>query len=163
IGAWVEFPTPTVTIAAGASVAVPFKINIPAKALPGDHVGGIVVSLASGSDVKLDTRVAVRLYMRISGLLQPVLTARYVEASYSGVTNPFGTGPVAVNYTVTNTGNIRLQSHAKIVVKSAIFGTTIATAAVPDLPELLPRQQVTYHAKINGVFPAGPLDVNVEL
>lgn len=163
IGAWVSFPTPTVTIAAGASVAVPFKIAIPANATPGDHAGGVLVSLATGTDVKLDTRVAVRLYLRIAGLLRPVLAAKYLQAAYSGVGNPFGSGSVALTYTVVNSGNIRLQSHAKVVVRSAIFGNTLSSKTLADLPELLPRQQVTYHAELSGVFPAGPLNVSVEL
>jgi hypothetical protein len=163
IGSWMQFTAPTVTIDAGATVAVPFKVVVPANATPGDHAGGVVVSLATGTDVKVDTRVAVRLYLRIAGLLRPVLAAQKVEAHYAGVGNPFGSGSVSVSYTAENTGNIRLQSHAKLVVKSALTGITLAEKKLPDLPELLPGQRVPHEAEIGGVFPSGPLTVRVEL
>lgn len=163
IGSWMQFQAPSVTIDAGATVAVPFKVVVPANATPGDHAGGVVVSLATGTDVKVDTRVAVRLYLRIAGLLRPTLAAQKVEAEYAGVGNPFGSGRVTVSYTAENTGNIRLQSHAKLVVKSALTGITLAEKKLPDLPELLPGQRVPHTADIDGVFPAGPLTVRVEL
>ncbi|MET7419415.1 DUF916 domain-containing protein [Dactylosporangium sp. NPDC005555] len=163
IGSWMQFPASTITIDAGATVAVPFKIAVPANATPGDHAGGVVVSLATGTDVKVDTRVAVRLYLRIAGLLRPILAVTKVEADYAGVTDPFGTGTVSVTYTAENTGNIRLQSRAKLVVKSALTGITLAERKLPDLAELLPGQRVPHEADVTGVFPAGPLTVRIEL
>ncbi|MDG6101778.1 DUF916 domain-containing protein [Dactylosporangium aurantiacum] len=163
IGTWMQFPASTVTIDAGATVAVPFKVIVPANATPGDHAGGVVVSLATGTDVKVDTRVAVRVYLRIAGLLRPVLAATKVEADYTGVGNPFGSGSVSVSYTTENTGNIRLRSHPKLVVTSALTGITLAERRLPDLPELLPGQRVPHQTEIGGVFPAGPLTVRVEL
>jgi hypothetical protein len=163
IGAWVTFPAQKVTIAAGHSVVVAFRVTIPRDATPGDHAGGVVVSLATGSDVRLDTRVAVRLYLRVPGFLRPELTVQYVRPTYSGVANPFGTGGVSLTYTVVNTGNIRLSSHPKVKVTSALFGSTLAQTTPEDLPELLPGGKVTFAAHLAGVFPAGPLTVTVEL
>lgn len=163
IGSWMRFDAPTVTIDAGATVAVPFTVVVPVNATPGDHAGGVVVSLATGTDVKVDTRVAVRLYLRIAGLLRPVLAAQQVDAHYTGAGNPFGSGTVSVSYTAENTGNIRLQSHAKLVVTSALTGITLAEQKLPDLAELLPGQRVPHQAEIGGVFPAGPLTVRVDL
>ncbi|MER7005142.1 DUF916 domain-containing protein [Dactylosporangium sp. NPDC000555] len=164
IGSWMKFPSQTVDIDAGASVSVPFLIDVPANATPGDHAGGVVVSLATGgTDVKLDTRVAVRLYLRIAGLLRPTLETQKVRATYNGVGNPIGKGGVDVTYTVVNTGNIRLSSHARVTVTSAIFGARLGGEDRKDLAELLPGQRVTYTAHVDGVFPAGPIDANVEL
>jgi hypothetical protein len=164
IGSWVTFPANTVAIPAGQSVAVQFKVSVPANAAPGDHAGGIVVSLSSGSNVRLDTRVAVRLYMRVPGFLRPILGVTYVTPTFTGSTfNPFATGSVDVSYTVVNTGNIRLQSHPTVTVKSALFGATLATVKPADLAEILPGQEVTYTAHLTGVYPAGPLTVTVAL
>jgi hypothetical protein len=163
VGAWVSFPAPTVTIPAGASVPVPFRIAVPAGATPGDHAGGVVVSVTSGTEVKLDTRVAVRLYLRIAGFLRPTLAVQGVQATYRGVGNPFGKGGVDVTYTVVNTGNIRLRGHPKASASSSWFGTAYGRVTPPDLPELLPGQRATFHAQLDGVFPAGPVDVKVEL
>jgi hypothetical protein len=164
IGTWVAFPANTVAIPAGQSVAVQFKISVPANASPGDHAGGIVVSLSSGSNVRLDTRVAVRLYLRVPGFLRPTLGVTYVQPTFTGSTlNPFATGGIDVSYTVINTGNIRLQSHPSVTVKSALFGATLAQVKPADLAEILPGQEVTYRAHLDGVYPAGPLTVTVAL
>jgi Bacterial protein of unknown function (DUF916) len=163
LGAWITFPTQQVKLDAGASVAMAFKIAVPANAAPGDHAGGVVVALSTGTDVRLDTRVATRVYLRVPGFLRPVLSVQYVQPTYAGVTNPFGGGKLSVAYTVANTGNIRLQSHPTVTVKSAIFGTKLGEVKPADLAELLPGQHVEYHATIDGVFPAGPLTVTVDL
>jgi hypothetical protein len=163
IGTWVKFAKPTVTIPAGGSITMQFAVTVPANATPGDHAGGIVISLSSGTDVKLDTRVAVRLYLRVPGNLRPVLAVSYVDPTYHGVANPFGGGSVDVTYTVENTGNIRLQSQVTLKVETALFGIGIAELKLPDLPELLPGQRVNYTGHIEGVFPTGPQTVTVAL
>lgn len=164
IGNWFSFAHPVVTIPAGASVAVPFTLTIPSSAVPGDHAGGVVVSLASakGPGVHLDSRVAVRVYLRVPGHLRPNLTTENVGLVYHGVANPFGHGYVNVTYKVTNPGNIRLQAHVKITIKN-VFGSTLATVTPKDLGELLPGQSATYHARVRHIFPAGPLTATVAL
>jgi hypothetical protein len=165
IGSWITFPANTVSIPAGQSVAVQFKISVPANASPGDHAGGVVVSLSSGSNVRLDTRVASRVYLRVPGFLRPTLSVTYVQPTFTGSTlNPFTSGGgIDVSYTVVNTGNIRLQSHPTVSAKSALFGATLASTKPADLAELLPGQQVTYTAHLDGVYPAGPITVDVAL
>lgn len=162
IGTWLSFPAASVTIPAGGSVVVPFTIAVPASASPGDHTGGVVVSLITGTKVRVDTRVAVRLYLRVAGFLRPTLAVQNVSADYRGSGNPFGKGRVTVTYTVTNPGNIRLRSHPKVSVK-AWYGSALAHVSDPDLPELLPGQHATFTAVLDRVFPAGPLDVKVDL
>jgi hypothetical protein len=108
--------------------------------------------------------VAVRLYLRVPGFLRPTLGVTYVTPTFTGSTlNPFATGGVDVTYTVINTGNIRLQSHPSVTVKSALFGATLAQVKPADLAEILPGQEVTYSAHLEGVYPAGPLTVTVAL
>jgi hypothetical protein len=163
IGSWVTFPANTVEIPANKSVVVEFRISVPSSATPGDHAGGVVISLSTGSAVRLDTRVAVRLYLRVPGNLRPTLQVAYVEPTYHGTGNPFGSGSMDLNYTIINNGNIRLQSHPKVTVKSALFGSELASVKPADLAEILPGQQVTYSAHLDGIFPAGPLTVTVEV
>jgi hypothetical protein len=162
IGSWVSFASPTVTIPAGGTVAVPFTIAVPKKASPGDHAGGVVVSLSTGTNVRLDTRVAVRMYLRVPGYLRPVLAVQDVKAEYHGVGNPFGSGRVTITYTVVNTGNIRLRSHPSAKV-TAWYAATLGTVTSADLPELLPGQRMTLSTEVGDVFPAGALFVDVNL
>ena len=166
LGSWMAFEHHEVSVPAGGSVLVGFTIVIPASATPGDHAGGLVVSLiaqGSGSQrVNVESRVAVRVYLRIPGDLRPLLAVTGVRAAYHGTANPVGHGRVAVTYTVTNRGNIRLRSHPRLVVTNAA-GRPMATLTPTDLPELLPGQSVTFTATATRVFPAGPLTVKARL
>jgi hypothetical protein len=167
VGSWMAFGQKAVTVPAGGTVAVPFTIAVPATATPGDHAGGVVVSLVSarssgGQQVNVESRVAVRVYLRIPGDLRPLLSVGSVTARYRGVGNPFGHGRVTIGYTVTNRGNIRLRGHPKVTVTNAL-GSVLATLTPEDLPEVLPNQRVTFSAVADRVFPAGPLTVKVSL
>jgi hypothetical protein len=166
LGAWLSFPYKAISVSAGGTVAVPFQVVVPPTATPGDHAGGVLVSLFNQANtdsgkVNVDTRVAVRVYLRVPGNLIPRLGVSAVSASYTGTANPFGTGKISVTYTVNNPGNIRLRAHPTITV-SGIFGT-VATLKPDDIPELLPNSHVTFTSTMGGVFPAGPLTVTVRL
>jgi hypothetical protein len=166
LGSWLTFPFKAVSVSAGGTVAVPFQMVVPKTATPGDHAGGVLVSLLNQANtnagkVNVDTRVGVRVYLRIPGDLVPRLGVGAVSAKYSGTGNPFGTGKISVTYTVNNPGNIRLRAHPTITV-GGIFGT-VATLKPDDIPELLPNSHVTFTNTIGGVFPEGPLTVTVRL
>jgi hypothetical protein len=167
VGSWMTFNQATVSIPASGSLVVPFSVVIPSSAVPGDHAGGLIVSLislgaGSGQKVNVDTRIGVRMYLRIPGNLRPSLGVGPVTAAYAGVGNPFGSGKVNYTYTVTNPGNIRLSAKQKISV-TGLFGIDLASITPKDMPELLPGQSYTFSGSIDGVFPAGPLTMTVQL
>jgi hypothetical protein len=165
IGSWMTFGSSTIGVPANGSIAVPFTITIPAAATPGDHAGGVVVSLVTlgaGQSVHLDTRVAVRVYLRIPGNLRPRLAIGPVTAQYTGGQGPMSNGSVTVTYTVTNPGNIRLRAKQSINVAGP-FGIGLASLSPADLPELLPGQTATFTQTVSGVFPAGPITATVNL
>jgi hypothetical protein len=164
VGSWVRFAHPTVTVPARKSVWSPFQIVIPPTATPGDHAGGIVVSLGPTTTpgVHVDSRVAVRLYLRIPGNLRPRLAVDPVSVHFEPGGSPFGDGSATATFTVTNPGNIRLSSHATMSI-SGPFGNTIATLKPVDLPEILPGQKATFTAKFPKVFPEVALTVHIEL
>src|SRR5450432_1944529 len=61
-------------------VILPVKLLVPLNAQPGDHVGGIVAALtasapkdSNGEHINLEQRVVTRVYVRVSGALQPKL------------------------------------------------------------------------------------------
>jgi hypothetical protein len=153
-----------VTVPANRSVWSRFSIVIPSTATPGDHAGGIVVSLgpATTPGVHVDSRVAVRLYLRIPGDLRPRLSIDPVSVKYHPVGSPFSDGSATTTFTVQNPGNIRLSSHAKISI-SGPFGNTVATLKPVDLPEILPGQKATFTAQFPKVFPEGALTVHIAL
>jgi hypothetical protein len=167
LGRWVTFENGSnrmeITLEPGEGRLVPFTLTLPAEATPGDHAGGIVASvLTTGGQVALDRRVAIRVYARVSGDLQPRLAISGVQASYRGEWwNPFG-GTVRVHYTIDNPGNVALAANVDGGVKTW-FGIPAATAAGGTIKELLPGNSATYELEAPGVGQWGYLNPFVEL
>ena len=126
----------------GESKVVTFVLTVPADARPGDHPGGIVMSVQKGDgQVLVDRRVGTRLYVRVPGDLQPVLTVSSFTASYDGKWNPFD-GTTNITATVKNTGNVALAGEALIGVKGP-FGIPVGKASTDLVDELLPGGETT--------------------
>ncbi|TCO62423.1 WxL protein peptidoglycan domain-containing protein [Actinocrispum wychmicini] len=166
IGAWTKTRDSAVTIPGRSLVIVPFTLTIPADATPGDHAGGIVAALttdqtnAQGQKVSVEQRVGARIYLRVAGDLRPELSVQDLTASFSG--QFFGRGDATVHYTVRNTGNVRLGATQAVKV-STPWGSTVDSAAVDTLPELLPGGAVQMTTTVHGLLPAGWLTANVHL
>lgn len=154
VGAWITFdgsPRQVITLGPGTSKVIPFVINIPADARPGDHVGGIIASVISPEgQVKLERRVATRLYMRVSGELQPGLTVSGLSASYQPDLNPFN-GKMILTYTVKNTGNVAIGARAVSSV-SGLFGMGLSGFVTSNVPELLPDGSHVVTTEVPGVW-----------
>ncbi|MEU3980959.1 DUF916 domain-containing protein [Streptomyces sp. NPDC026672] len=158
-GSWIEVGRSRVKVPARSRVIVPFTLRIPQKATPGDHVGGIVASLAAdatdkkGDRVAVDQRVGARVYLRVAGELTPRLAVEDLRTVYHGTANPFGTGSATITYTLRNTGNVRLAAHQTVSVRDGLGGTA-RTARPGDLPELLPGDEIHVSTSATGVRPA---------
>lgn len=156
VGSWVTVDTPTVTIPALSSAAVAVNVAVPAGAAPGDHPGGIAVSVANptpdAQGVVVDTRVAVRLNLRVSGGLTPALTVRGVHASYGSTWMPFGAAPTTVRYDVSNTGNVKIIGKPRARITGP-FGVRLAQVEADSTREILPGQTITVESVVPGVEP----------
>jgi len=124
-GSWVSFaggvPSMQVPIEPGATQLVPFSVDVPADASPGDHAAGIVISVVSPQgDILVDRRVATRLYVRVPGDLQASLTISSLSADYSPQLNPFN-GSTSITATITNNGNVALGG-AMVAGVNTYFG-----------------------------------------
>lgn len=164
-GAWVSLGSdrisltvPPRTAAAAGRVVLPVSVTVPATATPGDHVGGIVASLATftrnaqGANVELDQRIATRLFVRVSGPLRPHLAVDGLSASYHGTGNPFGRGTVTMTYTVHNDGNVKLGGRQEVEI-AGLLGSTRAVAPA-DIPLLIPGGSKQMTVQVTGVLPA---------
>ncbi|MEV8512361.1 DUF916 domain-containing protein [Dactylosporangium sp. NPDC051484] len=162
VGAWVVLARQQVTVPAHATVNVPFTLAVPANGTPGDHVGGIVASLQQpgSGPVVIENRIGSRIYLRVHGKLVPSLAVTRLDADYHDSINPFSGGDVTVDYTVRNTGNVRLAA-GQLVDVTAATGSRLSTAAGPAVAELLPGQSLRYRLTVHGVGPLGPLGANV--
>ncbi|GIF25134.1 hypothetical protein BJ973_007388 [Actinoplanes tereljensis] len=158
-GTWITVSRSSVQVPARGKVIVPFTLKVPATATPGDHSAGIVATLTSigtdakGNKVAVDQRVGSRVYLRISGTLEPRLTVEGLTAAYHPSRNPFSSGKTTLTYRVRNTGNVRLGAHQKVVVKT-LWGTRKTANGVADVPEILPGDAVDMVAEVKGALPA---------
>jgi Bacterial protein of unknown function (DUF916) len=166
VGSWITFPKNSLTIQPGERVNEPFTVTIPSNASPGDHTGGVISSTllpatnAQGAKVNVERRLAVPLYLRVSGPLHPGLTIESVSTRYHGTYNPIGGGDIDVTYTVHNAGNFRVDLSQDVSV-TGFFGITLARVQGTRLTNLLPGSSYSATAHIKGVFPAGLMRVHV--
>lgn len=154
IGQWVRFENDTnrleIPLDPGQSRVVPFTLALPADAGPGDHAGGILASVVSGTgQVAVDRRVGIRMYARVAGELQPQLSISGLDATFEGDWwNPFA-GSVVMRYTVQNAGNVALAANVTAGV-STWFGIPAAPEHGGSIKELLPNNSVAYEFTAEG-------------
>ncbi|WP_329110157.1 DUF916 domain-containing protein [Micromonospora sp. NBC_01699] len=165
-GAWTSLGTRTRTVPAGQRVVVPFHLDVPANATPGDHTGGLVASVtgvgtdANGQRVNLDRRAAARVYLRVAGPLHPSLQVETLRVTHHFPLNPFDGGTMTVNYRLRNTGNVRIGGTGRVTV-SGPLGWSLARTGTLDLPELLPGSAFEVRERVTGLPAAGRLTVAV--
>ena len=136
-----------------SSVTLPVTVQVPVQATPGDHPAGIVAALSgSAAGVSMESRVGVRLHLRVTGDLAPALTVQDVRTSYTPSWNPFSPGTLRVEYEVVNSGNVRLGATSDVEA-AGVFGIGTSTADGPALREVLPGASAGGTAEV----PAWPL------
>lgn len=164
VGSWVEMERARLTVAGDDRAEIPFTLTVPANATPGDHVGGIVTSVATdldagkGGNVRLDRRLGARIYLRVAGELKPAIAISRPTVSYRASANPFG-GRTEISYTITNKGNTRVQGKRAVKVGGVLGGSSIHR----DLPELLPGAILSFTETLAGPRAIGPATVKVEI
>lgn len=161
LGSWVQVETPELTLDSGASAEVPFVITVPADAPPGDYAAGVVASMRVTADngTITERRLGSRVHLRVQGDLAPALTVGDVVVDYHGTASPIESGSATVTYTLTNTGNTRLDPAVDVALGGP-FGLAGVTAA-DDAPELLPGSTLQRTVEVAGVVPLGLLTAEV--
>lgn len=163
-GGWIEVQD-TVTVAGGASAIVPFAVTVPPDATPGDHPAGIAVTVRSaatdqgGGTVGVESRIGFRVMTRVTGELRPAV-ALEVDGSYAVSWNPFDPGAVDVRYAVTNSGNTRLAV-APALQLSGLLGIGARELAAAPIVEIAPGETRSGTERLSGVWPVGPLTLQL--
>jgi len=165
-GTWVALQggsgTTTLSLAAGDQALVPFVVTVPADATPGDHAGGIVVSVSSPvGEVSVDRRLATRLYVRVKGTVTPTLVVRSVSAAQPVGGNPF-TAPTTITAVVANTGDVALTARAEASVHTW-FGLPVGSSVSDEVAELLPGATRTLTFPLGSVGRVGYLTPSLRL
>lgn len=164
LGSWITLDTDSITVQPHQVVTVPFTLTVPTTATPGDHTAAILTSLrtdAAGTPLTFDRRIGSRVFVRVAGTLKPTLAITKTTVRYDAGFNPFEPGTATVTYTVTNTGNMRLDAHQSIRV-SGLPGAA-RTVTPKDAGEILPGSSRTFTQKVTGVWADGRLTATVTL
>jgi hypothetical protein len=159
VGTWIRLGATQYTVDPGSRVDIPFSLEVPDDATPGDHAGAIVAQQipeqgAEGDGTRLDVRVRIgaRVYVRVDGILSPSLTIEDFSIDYDTPANPFGTNLARVQYTVRNTGNIRLSTVAELEIEG-LFGMGRKELPERQIPELLPGSSLQIAETVRDVRP----------
>lgn len=153
-GTWISLPE-EVTVPAGQVAVVPYRIDVPDQAEPGDHAAGITASVLSigatddGTSVGVESRVGFRVLTRVTGEITPIAALARGSASYTLSWNPFRPGSVTVSFEVVNEGNTRL-----LVDGEATAGAGTSAFPGDGTPqELLPGDERPFTVVIDDVWP----------
>ncbi|MBA3020136.1 DUF916 domain-containing protein [Propionicimonas sp.] len=153
---WVSFngsPQLKINLKAGESRTVPFTVTIPKDATPGDHAAGVLASATTEGQVRVERRIANRMYVRVSGDLQPILTISSFSGTYHSGFNPLD-GSITVAATVTNSGNVALEG-TNTISTSTWFGLGVGQTVRTELPEILPGNTSTVTFEVGGIPQVG--------
>jgi dihydroorotate dehydrogenase (fumarate) len=146
----------------GATRVIPFTLDVPADAAPGDHAAGIVVSVTGAEgQILVDRRVATRVYVRVPGDLQPALSISSIAADYQGQFNPLD-GQTTITFTVKNSGNVALGA-TMLAGVNTYFGIGAAEQTRQELAEMLPGSTRTITMTVPGTGQWGYLNPYVSL
>lgn len=164
-GSWVTIggqASVQVALAPSEQRVLEFTVAVPAAATPGDHAAGIVISAQSTEgQVKLDRRVATRMYVRVAGALQPNLTISSISAGQGVDANPFA-GATDITVTLHNAGNVALGADVTARV-TTWFGKSAGASAHEELAELLPGATREMTFRVPNVARLGYLQAGVTL
>lgn len=157
-GAWVTLPD-EVVVGAGETEVVPFEVVAPADAVPGDHPAGVAASVRSGGEMQVESRVGVRVNLRVPGEVVAALDAELLGVSFTQGSGLFEPGALVVRYAVVNDGTVALRTTARVDAASALGGPS-ASAPEGESLEVLPGGRREIAVEVPGVWPLGPFGVD---
>lgn len=149
VGAWARPAQSRITVPGHRTVTVPFTLQVPEGAEPGDHPGAIVAldeQPAPGSGklaLGVQRAVGARVYLRVGGPTLPAIAVEDVRLTHRQPLVPgLGDSTATVSYTLHNTGNVTLAPKVELRA-TGLFGRTLLTRSLSRIPsELLPGQRV---------------------
>ncbi|UKJ63322.1 DUF916 domain-containing protein [Cellulosimicrobium cellulans] len=165
VGRWTTLGPTDVTLGPRERRVVSATIAVPADASPGDHAGGVVAVLRSGTvggdtSVAVDRRVGTRLHVRVDGPVEPHLAVDVRSVRYAPSASPSG-GQVVADVVVRNDGNVRLAGESRVDVEGP-FGLSGGSSPALPVPELLPGDEYLTTVTVPAVAPLGRLLVTAE-
>lgn len=162
VGAWAQSSVDEVTIEPKELVEIPFVLQVPADATPGDHTGGIVTVLESVADrnLSVEHRLGTRIHVRVAGAQTVQTVVENAEVAHKPAYLPTPTD-VTVGYDLRNTGNVRTAYTERVIIEGP-FGLA-RTELVSMVDEVLPRNGIRRQTEVPRVWLLGPTTVTIEV
>lgn len=139
---WISFPFENISVPAGETIEVPFKIVVPNYASPGGHYAAIFLSTvppsaaAGGSQVAIASRIGTLILVRIAGEIKE--DALMTEFKTTG--DSYDSLPVDFSIRIENKGNIHVKPMGEILIKN-MMGSVAGKIAVNSAGgNILPEQ-----------------------
>jgi hypothetical protein len=154
VGVWSSIAVTRITVKANSELRVPLQVSVPARAVPGDYAGGLVIEAPpvvgsssqpnkNGVVTRIDViqRQGVRIYLHVTGKAIAKISSKPLGWKSTGS---------AVDFTipVTNTGTTILHPKASLTLTS-VTGSAPQRMKFTTPESLLPGQSVTLHARLN--------------
>jgi hypothetical protein len=163
---WITLATNEVEIPKGHEATIEFTLAVPADATPGDHAAGIAAlnldtetEQGDGSvQVDVQRSVALPMFVRVAGPLQPSLAVSDVSVSPDRGALPWGDRTTTVQLTITNNGNVRLSPEVAASLDGWWSGGDFDPAT---LDNLLPGASQTATLVYDGSPFIGPASVDL--
>lgn len=147
VGSWVTMAQEYITVPPGQQATIPFTLNVPDNATPGDYRGAILASnqaRSTGNEeqvVILDRRTGTQLFVRVKGPLSAELAIEDLSTEYDPAINPLA-GTATVTYNIVNRGNVSLTGTSSVSIggpfglgkqslPQVAFGTLLPGGSVP--------------------------------
>lgn len=166
VGTWIKLAAGEYTVEPGKRIDVPFSVTVPQDAEPGDHAGAILAvdadqgnfdpnAATKGLSFNIKDRIGARVYVRVSGPTSPGLRIEKLSVKRDG-------SKATVNWEALNSGNIRLSPTSQVRI-TGLFGRTLRTMSVAQMPELLPGGNYVGAAIVTGLPQLEPLTAHLVL
>jgi hypothetical protein len=159
VGAWITLARPSVLLAPGRSARIAFRVRLPARVTPGDHLGGIVAedaTLRTGGSVrrgKGSFHINVR-DLTVIAVQVEVPGPRTAQVSVNRMSTTGASGYQSLLIGLGNGGNTMLKPQGRVIVTDAAGRRVVDTTFLMDT--FLPQTAIDYPVAVHGrALPAG--------
>ncbi len=176
VGTWIQLPgtlNTVFTLPARTAANIPFELQVPPNAAPGDHAGGIVaLDVTPQNQVNGQVKVAVhrgvgvRVYVTVLGPRHPGLDVTNIDSHASIPAMGWVNGRSAAypQFKVSDIGNTIFNAVEVKAYATNIFGRRVKTFPTKFLEGMLPGDSGTVvEPKWSSLPVAGPISIHVDL
>ncbi len=159
-GSWIDLPTKSIDLPPGEQVRIPFKLKIPKRAHPGDHLAGIAIQDAHRTHSK--SRLSITQIIRVVVGVQIIVdgpTETALELGKVSLKALPGTKVPSVVVRLANTGNNLCKPLLEVTLAG---GATKQQLVTRQLDTVLPGTAIDFPVPWPTALQSGSYEVGVQ-